>query len=477
MKKNEIIDSKLLKIFKLLNKEETRRFKKLLQSPFFTTNTHLLRLYEYLIKYYPDFKHPKLTKALIFAYLFPDRVYNDNKLRMLLREFTRQLEDFLVIQEVQINDKERKKHLINSYGKRNEMDSFKKGTFELLEAMKAVPIKNKYHFFEKQQLLQNLVYHPAIPKTAAIIDLQTEIMEHLELHYWANKTWMSCNLLSTQQFLNVDLHDLELSIQNLPSKYLSKHAPLAAFYNAFYFLKTPSEARYIQFKTAYLNSIEELGASDKRDLYGYLVNYAVRQHNQGNLTFLKEIFEWNNIGLNYSLLIEGDRIDKSAFKNCCLTAIRLSAFDWVENFIKDYKNFLNENNRKDTITLCQGYLYFYKKNHVQLIEIILHYAFHEFRDKLGAKGLLLRSYFELFLIDRSYMEVFMAYSHSFERFLRRNESAAKKIIKEYLNFIMSLRKMTKLIHEKRWNTDYQEKFRTDILKEKMALKQWLLDII
>ncbi|MFK7983449.1 MAG: hypothetical protein AB8G86_25935, partial [Saprospiraceae bacterium] len=221
-----------------------------------------------MIKYYPDFKHPKLTKTLIFAYLFPDRTYNDNKLRMLLREFTRQLEDFLVIMEVQTNDKERKKHLINGFGKRNEMELFKKGTFELLKEMKALPIKSKYHFFEKQQLLQNLIYHPATPKTTAIIDLQSEMMEHLELHYWANKTWMSCNLLSTQQFLNLDLHNLELSIQHLPSKYLSAYTPLAAFYNAFYFLKSPSDSRYFQLKKAYLNSIEALDLADKRDLYG-----------------------------------------------------------------------------------------------------------------------------------------------------------------------------------------------------------------
>jgi len=477
VKNEKITANKLLKIFKLLNKEETRRFKKLLQSPFFTTNTHLLRLYDYLIKYYPDFNDPKLTKTLIFTYLFPDRAYNDNKLRMLLRAFTRQLEDFLVIKEVQTNDKERKKHLINSYGKRNEMELFKKGTFGLLEEMKTLPIKNKYHFFEKQQLLQNLIYHPATPKTAAIIDLQTEMMEHLELHYWANKTWMSCNLLSTQQFLNVDLHDLELSINNLPSKYLSKYAPLATFYKAFLFLKSPSESHYFQLKTAYLNSLEELGKSDKRDLYSYLANYAVRQYNQGNLIFLKEIFKWNNIGLNYNLLLESGMIDKSVFKNCCLIAIRLNYFNWVEKFMKDYQDSLNQNNKQDTITLCQGYLHFYKKNYAKLIDKILPYKFHQFRDNLGAKGLLLRSYFELFLLDNSYVEILMAYSNSFEKFLRRNESAAKNVIKEYLCFILILRKVTKLIHERKWNTHYQKKISAEVLKEKMVMKQWLLDAI
>ena len=102
-------DNKLIKILKLLDKEELRRFKKMLQSPFFTTNEHLPKLYTYLIRYAPEFISLKLNKSLLFAYLFPGKKYNDNKLRMLLRAFTRHLEDFLVIKEVRNNEKERKK--------------------------------------------------------------------------------------------------------------------------------------------------------------------------------------------------------------------------------------------------------------------------------------------------------------------------------------------------------------------------------
>lgn len=477
VKNDKIENNKLLRLFKLLNKVETRRFKKLLQSPFFTTNSHLLKLYDYLIKYYPDFAHPKLTKALIFTYLFPNRAYNDNKLRMLLREFTRLLEDFLVIKEVRENEFERKKRLVNAYGQRNEMDLFEQGTFRLLEEMKAISIKDKNHFFEQQQLIQNLVYHPATPKTTSMINMQTDMMEYLEMHYWSNKTWLSCNLLSTKQFYNIDLQDFEFQLENIPAKYLLENASLSTFYQAFQFLKFPTDEGYFQFKTTYLINIEKLDAFGKIDIYGYLLNYAVRRHNQGNLDFLKEIFDWNNIGLKYKLLVKGGRMDKAVFKNCCLTAIRLTAFDWVEKFIIEYQESLHENEKQDTIILCQANVYFYKKNYALLIETILNYRFPQFRDNVGVKSLLYRSYFELFLTNASYLEVFVAYSHAFEKYLRRNEFSTKNITQEHLKFIAILRKVAKLIHEKKWNTENQEKLKETILEEKIALKQWLLERI
>ena len=105
----------------------------------------------------------------------------------------------------------------------------------------------------------------------------------------------------------------------------------------------------------------------------------------------------------------------------------------------------------------------------------MHNNFYQFNDNLGAKSLLLRSYFELFLQDSSYVKVLTAYSHSFERFLRRNEFSAKNVIKEYLNFTLILRKITKLIYEGKWNADYKKKYKENIRKERMPLKQWLLD--
>lgn len=476
MKNLEIKESKLLKIFKLLDKEEVRRFKKQLQSPYFTTNKRLLTLYNYLLKDYPTFNSPRLRKSRIFTYLFGKEAYNDNKLRMLLREFTRQLEDFLVIKEVRENDFLRKKQLVDIYGKRSQMELFEKGTFRLLEEMEAFPIKDKNHFFERQQLLQALVYHPATTNLKEQFILKTDMMENLDLHYWSNKIWMACNLLSMQKFLKFEyeIADLNIAIQKFPERYFQQYPPLTTFVKAFQFLQNPSDEFYFQFKSVYLENLDQLNQTDSRDLYAYLLNYIILRHNQGNTFFTKENFEWIKIGLNNELLIEAGKMDDSVFTNCCLTATSLNNFEWAENFIHNYEIYLEESKKEDVKVLCQSFICFFQKDYSQLIDLLLPHRFKHFKDIQRSKGLLFRSYFELFLSNHSFFEVFIAYSHAFERFFRRDEFNAKPVQTAYLNLIMTLRKISKLIHLGKWDASSQQFFEQKINTEKTALKSWLL---
>lgn len=469
--------SKLLKLLKLLTKEECRRFKKMLQSPFFTTNKHLVKIYEYLIKDYPEFTSPKLDKTLIFAHLFPKIKYNDNKLRMLFRAFTRQLEDFLIIKEVRENEEARKKQLVHIYGQRNQMELFEKGTFQLLEEMEAMPIKDKNHFFEQQQLIQRFIHHPIPPSLEITNRLQAEMMDKLDLHYISNKIWLSCTLLSTQKFINAEysLGNVEKLLEEIPIKHLQIYPPLDTFIKAFQFLQSPSDSYYFTLKEAYLKTLSQINKTDKRDLFVYLLNYTILKANQGENLFNKENFKLYKIGLEEKLLVENERFDENTFLNCFTIAVSQKEFIWAENFLHNYKQYIDEKNVNDTSVLCKSYLSFFKQDFVEVIKLIASYHFERFADKFRAKSLLLRSYCELFLKDSSYYILFISYSYSHEKFFRRNKSIAKNKIEPYLNLINILRRITKLIHESKWSNEQKLKFIQKAKFEKIALKKWLLE--
>lgn len=470
-------ESKSLKLLKLLDKEELRRFKKLLQSPFFTTNSHLLKIYEYLIKYAPNYDSPKITKSLIFTYLFPNKTYNDNKLRMLLREFTKQLEDFLVIKSVRDDEEYRKRKLIEVYGERNQMDLFEKGTFHLLAENEKKTIKERNHFYEQQQLIQSYIYHPAILKAKEVAELQVKAVENLELYYWSNKVWLACNLISSKQFLKVNypIEQLEFSTDLLSKKQLSKHPPLDIYLKAFQLLKLPSAENYFELKRAYISKLQVLQEKDKRDLLSYLFNFSVRQNNLGVPFAVNEVFNLYQIGLQHKLLIESDKMDSAVFRNCCFSAVRIKEFNWAASFIEEYQIYLNEDERQDLVIICKALLLFYKKDYTSTIELISPYRATRFRNNLSAKGILIRSYFELFLIDASYFKLLIDNSHAFEKFLQRNKQIPLNVTSSYLNFITTLRKMTKSIHEDKLNMVEQTKFTEKIKAEKIVLKQWLLE--
>jgi len=91
-----MLGKRTFKLLGSLTKEEFRRFRKVVQSPFFTSNERHLALYDHLKKYYPAFEHKQLAKEMLFEICYPKQAFNDRLLRVLLREFTNMIEEYLL---------------------------------------------------------------------------------------------------------------------------------------------------------------------------------------------------------------------------------------------------------------------------------------------------------------------------------------------------------------------------------------------
>jgi len=74
-------NSQLIKLLKTFDTKEIKRFSEFISSPYFNKNKNVIKLYEVVIKAYPDFE--KITRENIFFKLFPGKKYNGNTLRVL----------------------------------------------------------------------------------------------------------------------------------------------------------------------------------------------------------------------------------------------------------------------------------------------------------------------------------------------------------------------------------------------------------
>ena len=82
-------NSKLIFLLRILQPQEFRKLGKMVKSPFFTQNTHLPALYQYLKQDYPNFDSARLTKPTVFKKIFPGYDYSDIKIRNLMRDLSR----------------------------------------------------------------------------------------------------------------------------------------------------------------------------------------------------------------------------------------------------------------------------------------------------------------------------------------------------------------------------------------------------
>jgi hypothetical protein len=87
--------SKATEILSKLSNKEIKEVMLFVNSPFHNRNKNIIRLFEALKPFYPDFKDEKCTREHIYKKVYGDKLYNDQVMKNLFSEFYRLLEDYL----------------------------------------------------------------------------------------------------------------------------------------------------------------------------------------------------------------------------------------------------------------------------------------------------------------------------------------------------------------------------------------------
>jgi hypothetical protein len=93
-----MIKSKLVEILRKSTKEQLLRIEDFVQSPYFNKDETVIQLFQLLKKEYPAFKKAHIDKRKIFTQLYPAAPYQDKRLRYLMSDLQRLLEQFFMIE-------------------------------------------------------------------------------------------------------------------------------------------------------------------------------------------------------------------------------------------------------------------------------------------------------------------------------------------------------------------------------------------
>jgi hypothetical protein len=86
---------------------------------------------------------------------------------------------------------------------------------------------------------------------------------------------------------------------------------------------------------------DKYSVKEARDMYTYAQNYCIKKINSGFGKYLHELFQLYKITLENKIVFAGKYLSHWAYKNIVGVGLRLGEFDWVEQFINDYKDQLN----------------------------------------------------------------------------------------------------------------------------------------
>ncbi|RMG83142.1 MAG: hypothetical protein D6714_10245, partial [Bacteroidetes bacterium] len=409
----------LIKILQTLTRKEMTRFRDFAQSPYHNKHGDTRRLVEYLSAIYPDFSPSKTRREAVFQKIFPGQRFQNRKLAPVFTYARRLLEQFLSVEQLAITDTAADLFLLRQLRARRLYNLYEKKMAGL--APKAVAAT------EKTENPAAVAFEIAREKDQYFNQLyRTEFNRNLEeKQYWLDRFYLSeklkdaCELKFRGQILQLS-GDLELSEEVLqlvgkhPEKF-SDTPQIIVYFNIYKTLNANNLSQYFETMTLFKKHESGFSKPELQNIYNYFQNYCIRRINEGDERFLAELFKIYQSQLEQGLLLVEDYLPEWHYKNIVTTGLRLGENDWVRDFIESWKGRLNPVIVENAYSYNLASYYYATRQYGRVLDLLVRVEYTDIRYNLGAKSLLLKTYFDL---DEE--EAFYSLTEAFQKFLKRN---------------------------------------------------------
>ncbi len=461
----------LISVLISLTAKELKSFGLYMDSPVFTRNRNLIKLYEVIAKAAPDFEEG-LAKEDVFAQVFPDKPYAEENLRNLCSDLLEHLEQFLRIQELQ-NDRELSDRLLLRQLKKRKLYSRFFSTFKkVFKRRKKQKIRDVQWFEEDYGLLSELnEVHGHRQDEDYDRSLQLRINQ-LDHHYLSSKLSVSCEILNRKNIYNKQLHSrlLEpiLAVIENDLEYYRQIPAIYLYYLVLQTLREPEDAKHYNNLVKQLHTqVHNFSKGEGRALYKYAQNYCIQKINKGENKYLASLLGIYKKLLASELILEEGRLSDSDYRNIVTVGLRLKEFDWVEYFIHQYESFLSKDQKGNAYAYNLAAYYYEKSEYGKAQELLNELEFSNVFYSLGVKSLLVKIYF-----DNKESEALFSLIKSFKTYLKRNKQLSRYQVRIYNNLLKFTQQAARLQQNKEIiDSKILKKSKSELMKEVDSTKE------
>lgn len=436
-------NSKLYSILEHFDKYEQNRLKKFLTSPYFNRNEALVTLFELLVSHINEKSQVELEKTALWGKIYESEPYDDVLFRKNSSDLLKLIEDFLAQQVYEENPIYQASYLIEAVAKK-KLDKLYNSTMKTARRLtQQQHYRTANYYLSQYQIEKNYFEILGLEHDRTSKKNEEVILNNLDRFFIAEKLRFACSVLS-QKILVSHEYDLLLMDEIVAEvqKLGFEDVPPVAVYYQIYLTYIDAENTSHYFKM--MEVLEKFGdmfpKNEAEFFYQAALNYCIKKVNKGSRQFLEEYFNIFVILLEKELLFNDGELSPWHFRNIVVAASRLGKTDWAENFIHNYKRFLPDSMRENTVSFNLAQLYFSQKRYDKVLKILQTIEYEDFTYNLNAKATLLQTYFEIDEIEPLY-----SLMDSFRTYLNRHKdfSAAKRV--HYTNLIKFTKQLTKII--------------------------------
>ena len=403
-------------------------------------STRLAALFRFVRPHHPDYPSAHLRKEAVFRHLYPGEAYDDMKMRNLLRR------GYAVVRDVvrdttdaapaASDDVRMLAHALRHGDER----LYRTTRRAVRDRMESSPRRDEDHFLQLHRI--EVLEREHIARVAQTRGRYREAEAHgamsaLDVFFILSKLKQACARLNFQQVFERDGDEV---FEQAVLRAIDDHPdvldhPAVAIYHAIYRTLTDpdDEAHFHQLKDAIGTHHAIFRPDEARDVFIFVQNYCIRRINAGRSDFLSTLLDVYELGLSTGLIYRDDELSPWDFKNIVTLGLRLGRHDWTRTFIDAQAPRLPDDERSNALTYNTANLHFHTGEHTACIQALLTVEYNDVFYQLGAKTLLLKSYYELDAFDP-----LTALSESFRTLLRRKKDISDQSKHLYLNFLKIL---------------------------------------
>lgn len=465
-------EGKLYQAIIQLNGHEMNRLHRFILSPYFNRNDATINLFEWIKGDLKQEKKEEVSKEHLWKLCFgKSEKFNDGRFRKLQSDLLKLVEEFYAQEVLEANPIYKAKYLLDAIYN-NRLEALQIGSLKtakrLADEQILKPASFYYYRYEIEQGTYNLTRLQSERNTKSNIEA---IAENLDRFYLAEKLRYYCTILNHQHLADLDYKMLFIDeiIEHVKSNDYSDTPPIVIYLQILLSYKEPNEREhYEKIKQLISQHIHLFPDTEVKEILDSALNYCIKKMNSGESEFVREAFSLYQEWIERGLLKVRGYLDPFHFKNIVTIGLRLSEFDWIENFIHQYSPLLEERFRENAITFNLAQLFFYKKDYLKVIQLLSKVEYDDMTYNLNSKTLLMASYYELDEIEAlgSLLDTFRVY-------LNRNKELPSTRRKHYLNTISIVRKLSKITPG---DTKQIEKLTAEVESTQgVVSKNWILE--
>lgn len=472
---------KLIQILQKLSIAQLTKLNKLVESPYFHQTKGVKDLFNYLRKCHPSYPINKVSNEVIAKKLYPELENGIKKIKNFKTDLMKLVEQFLVLQNLSNQPEQQQFLLTQAYQELQLPQNVEGNINKLRKNLNGSKKQGLTQLYQSLQLLHFQYYHPDYPKTYKNKETLQRLIDSLDSFYIAAKYKYTSEVFERTSKLSEN-YDLILwqPVQEVASNFGIYHPnSLLFYYHHIQELDRKEEINIEEFeniKLKFFSHLEYLDYEDQLAIFRYLSNYLMKALNKG--TPRLEILHLDLIkkGLSNQLINWKNRIPITTFLNIVVLGSKCKSFNWVKDFIKEYKNYLNPNLQDDAIKLSNAFITFHQGKPSQAIEEVrfLHLKTPEL--ELYSFPLQAKCYFELYLIDHSYFDTTISFFNNLQQKFRKKYQFSENRKEGYDNFILFLKKLIRLHNKPKTDIKPIKRLIKEISTSNSVIhKSWLLE--